>query len=84
MKTGQISPSKNGAAVVPDDDNDLPNEAQKGWSVNQDGYVSLLLTDMADTDTPIIVAARSGVRYPDHVRRVMATGTTATGINAYW
>ncbi len=85
MRTGQISPSANGAAVTPSDTDNLPNAGMKGWSVNADGYVCLYLADMdPDSDDPLIVGAKAGVRYPDIVTRIMETNTTATGINVYW
>jgi len=83
MRTQQISPSVGGFAVTPSDTQDIAPYSFKGWSVNSDGYVKILLQNHSSTDTPISVYAKAGVRYPDVVRRFLTTGTTATGINAY-
>lgn len=84
MRTQQISPSVNGFAVTPNNTTDISPNSMKGWSVNVDGYVSILLQEMPIGATPLSVAAKAGVRYPDIVRRFLATGNTATGITAYY
>ena len=84
MRTQQISPSVNGYAVTPSDSADIPIYSAKGWSVNADGTVVILLQNMPSGATPLEVAAKAGVRYPDIVRRFLSTGTSATGINVYY
>lgn len=85
MRTQQVSPSVNGAAVTPSNSQDLPVHSLKGWTVNSDGYVSILLKDMASGATPLSVWAVKGVRYPDVVRRFLVVASdAATGINVYW
>lgn len=85
MRTQQISPSVNGAAVTPNDTTDLTNSTLKGWSVNGSGYVKVLLKDMSDSSTPLTIYAVAGARYPDVVRRFLTVSSSpATGIIAYW
>lgn len=84
MRTQQISPSVNGFAVTPDNNVDISPNSMKGWSVNEDGYVTILLQEMPTGATPLSVVAKAGVRYPDIVRRFLAEATTAKGINAYY
>ena len=83
MRTQQISPSVGGYRVTPSDSQDITPYSLKGWSVNADGYVKMLLQNHTQGDVPLEVYAKAGVRYPDIVRRFLSTGTTATGINAY-
>ena len=85
MRTQQVSPSVRGVAVTPSNSQDLTNYSFKGWTVNSDGYVQVLLKDMADTETPLTIWAVKGVRYPDVVRRFFVVASNAaTGINVYW
>jgi hypothetical protein len=85
MRTPQVSPSVNGAAVTPNDDQDLGIYSLKGWTVNSDGYVQVLLRDMPSYATPLTIWAVKGVRYPDIVRRFFVVASNAaTGINIYW
>lgn len=85
MRTQQISPSVNGAAVTPSDTVDLAIPSLKGWSVNATGYVKVLLKDMNDSATPLTIWAVQGARYPDIVRRFMVYSGTpaASGIISY-
>jgi hypothetical protein len=89
MKIKDISPSQFGALVAPSDSELLPDEGKKGWSVNTDGDVKMLLsghrTDGAPDDSKAItIAAKAGVRYPDVPIKIFASGTTATGIHVFW
>ena len=85
MRTQQISPSVSAIAVTPSDTVDLLKPSTKGWSVNSNGYVKMLLQSMSDTDTPITVFAAAGARYPDSVRRFMVVSSSAaTGIIVYY
>jgi hypothetical protein len=85
MRTQQISPSVNGAAVTPNDTTNLANYSLKGWSVNSDGYVKVLLRDQAEDSTPLVVWAVKGVRYPDIIKRfLIPASNAATGVNVYW
>ena len=85
MRTQQISPSVNGVAVTPSDTVDLANPSLKGWSVNSNGYVKVLLQGMNDSATPLTIYAAAGARYPDIVRRFMVVASSpATGIISYF
>lgn len=65
------------------DTQDIAPYSLKGWSVNADGYVKVLLQNHTSTDIPLLIFAKAGVRYPDIVRRFLTSQTTATGIIAY-
>ena len=77
-----IEPFTKSVAVVPDDANDLV-EVTRGLSVNTDGTVRATWMGMADGTYEDIYCLR-GVRYPDRIKRVWATGTDATGIKGFY
>lgn len=84
MRTQQISPSVGGFAVTPSDTQDIAPYSMKGWSVNSDGYVKVLLQNHTSSDVPLTIYAKAGVRYPDIVRRfLVVSSSAATGIIAY-
>lgn len=74
-QSGLESPASRAAGIVPDDAADL-SFATRAVSVAETGYVQLM-TVGGDT-VRLFVAA--GVPFPIRARRVLATGTTATGI----
>lgn len=76
--------ARSSADVTPDDDTNLPRSSSKGLTVNADGDLSLLFAGMKDDDTPVTRSVKAGLHYPWHVKRVLATGTTATGIAIYF
>lgn len=65
-------------AITPDDHNDLPGGPVKAIVLVSDGTVALLPPDNDDAD-PVVFGWQSvGFTPPFVVRRVLATGTTAT------
>lgn len=73
------TPSTEVAPILPDDGTDLPH-VTKALNVATAGTVHV--TTEAGTDADVFVAA--GVIFPLRVRRVWATGTTATGLRALY
>ena len=71
------TPATDVSEIVPDDGTDLPY-LTKALNVATNGTVRI--TTEAGTTTDVFVAA--GVVFPLRVRRVWATGTTATGLRA--
>lgn len=69
------------AAVTPHDDNDLAVPATRLY-VGVSGHLTLLLA--GDTAVVLYKNVPVGWTRPMQVRRVMATGTTATDIVAEW
>lgn len=79
-ETGLTVPAKRAAIVVPNDNTDLL-EYPKALRVGGAGNLKILPSRNAD-DAPITIAVTAGEVVPIQVRRVWATGTTATGILA--
>lgn len=75
----QIGPASNGAAVVPSDANDLTN-VTRALICGADGNIAVNMRGGGS----ITFAAKAGSLYPISVSRVLSTGTTATGIVAFW
>ena len=73
------SPAEHVEAVVPNDSADLPNST-RALSVGVTGDVHLV-TVAGDEETVYMAA---GQPFPIRVKRVFATGTTATNIVALW
>lgn len=72
------SPAEMGFSITPDDANDLDRPA-RFINVASTGTVRATLTAMEDgTTVDLFVAA--GVPFPARIKRLWATGTTATGI----
>lgn len=84
MITQQISPAKNCFAVTTSDTAKLKRLATKGIVPGADGNVSVLLQNMADNATPVVIAVKAGAHYPWIVKKITATNTTATGIVAFY
>lgn len=71
------SPASRAIAVTPNNDADLPVLARSLW-IGGAGAVRVILAD--DTDPVTISAIPAGTLLPVIVKRVLATGTTATAI----
>jgi hypothetical protein len=69
-------PAIGGADVVPDDGTDLPT-LPRALMVSGSGDVAVVFRDGSQMTLPGLVP---GVIYPVRVMRVLATGTSATGI----
>lgn len=50
-------------------------------SVAVDGAVAVEYADGTQHVIPLLIA---GIDYPRQVRKILATGTTATGVSVYW
>ncbi len=74
--TGLTSPARDATAIVPDDGADLP-AATRALYVGGSGDLQV---QMVSGQTATFVNMQAGVVYPLRVARVMATGTTATGL----
>ena len=74
-----IAPPEYGAAVTPNDGVDLPELTR---ALNVAGAGNIALVTEGGSSVTINVAA--GVVFPINARRILATGTTATGIVALW
>lgn len=67
------------AAITPDDNNDLPTVSRGLW-VGSGGDINVVLAN--STDPVLISNVPDGSLLPFRVKRVHATGTTATGLVA--
>lgn len=70
--------------VTPDDDTDLSPEPVKAVMVSGAGDVALVLEKDGDSDARIFTLAAGVPLTGFAIRRVKATGTTATGIVALY
>jgi hypothetical protein len=75
----QVGPARNAAAVTPSDSADLGNVTRALW-IGVAGNVAVTMS--GGQNVTFIMPA--GGPYPVSVSRVLATGTTATGIVAIW
>lgn len=66
--------------ITPNDASDLPEGKAYGFRVTGAGNVRYIGED-GNTDT--VVGLTAGERWPVAVTRVLATGTTATGITGF-
>ena len=78
-QSGLESPASKLSAIIPDDTADLP-EACRALNVGGSGTVAL--TTVGGTTATVYVTA--GIAFPVRARRILATGTTATGIVVMW
>ena len=69
-------PASSGFQIVPDDDDDL-SEATRGLYIGQSGDLALTTVSGADIT---LKAVPAGSLLPIRVRRVLASGTTASDI----
>ena len=78
-------PMSQAVVVTPSDTTDvpLPNDrsVMRGFQVNVAGNVSV---NMEGVGTSIVLAVLAGTYYPYSIARFRATGTTATGITAFF
>lgn len=75
--------SRDAFAVTPNDATNLAPVYAKALYVGVTGNVTVVpINAVADTDTVLFTAVPAGTILPIQVRRVMATGTTASGIIA--
>ena len=74
--TGLNSPVSGGFNIVPDDGADLP-QVTRGLLLTGAGDVMAVLKN---GDTLVLPNLSAGVIYPIRIARVLATGTTATGL----
>ena len=74
------SPAKNAASVTPDNGVDL-SFASRALLCEVGGIVTV---DMVGAGTNIAIPVVAGQPMPIRATRVYATGTTATGIIAFW
>lgn len=79
---GWESPARHVALVTPDDATDLTT-ATRGISLAAAGAVKVTTAGGETVTIPSGALAAGGI-HPIQVVRVWATGTTATGIVAYW
>ena len=78
--TSPLAAPENLASVTPDDNADLAF-VTRALMVTEAGDVEVV---MLGGQQDVIPALQPGVMYPARVCRVLATGTTATGIKALW
>lgn len=71
---------RNAVAITPSDSSNLPI-ITKGFTVAATGT---LKADFADSGTVTMTALVVGTVYPMAIKKVYATGTTATGIIGYY
>jgi hypothetical protein len=77
---GLANPASRAAAITPDDGIDLDAATRSIW-VGGAGDVAVIT---AGGDTVTIPGALAGTWIPVRATRVLATGTTATGLVALW
>ena len=77
---GLESPAFNALSVTPSDSVDL-DQTTRAVSVGVAGDVSV---ETAGGQSAVVIYMAAGVPFPVRVTRINATGTTATGIVAYW
>jgi hypothetical protein len=65
--------------ITPDDNTDL-RYVSRQISVGADGNVSVVWLDGSTSVEPVV----TGKEYPWRLRRINATGTTATGLRVYY
>lgn len=73
------SPITRGAAVTPDNDNDLATPSRALW-VGTGGNISLILAD--DSAAITLTNIPDGTLLPVRAKRIRSTSTTASGIVA--
>jgi hypothetical protein len=77
--TGPRGPYQQAFAIAPDDAQDLPTFAAALW-VGTGGSLTVMLRGMTTPVTIPNVAASTAAPVPLYVRRVYATGTTASNL----
>jgi hypothetical protein len=77
------SPARNAEAVTPSDSADLPTVA-RGLYTGAGGNIAVYMEGDDSNTSVAFASAAAGITLPIRVRRVLSTGTTATGIVALW
>lgn len=77
--TSLISPLIGGFAITPDDGNDLASTTRQIRVTGNGGTLSVLWADGSSSVEPV----SSGDVWDWRIVRVLATGTTATGLRGY-
>jgi hypothetical protein len=75
---GPATPARSAVAITPDDNTDLARGATRGLYIGGGGDVTVIMAD--DSAAVTLAGLVAGVVHPLRVKRVKATGTTATGI----
>lgn len=70
-------------AVTPSDTTDLPQGVAKGLYVDQAGTLTFIPADNLNSQA-VTINVTAGTRIDSFVRRVLSTGTSATGIYALY
>lgn len=79
--TSDMTSIKNAAAFTPSGDvTDLTAGPTRALYVGVTGNVAVIFVGDKDADAVTLVGLAAGVWHPIQVRRILATGTTATGI----
>lgn len=76
--TSMVDPARNAFVVTPDNSNDLKAPTRAVWV----GGAGTLTVDMLNGDTCLFSGIPAGTFLPIQVKRIRATGTTATLIVA--
>jgi hypothetical protein len=79
LTPGLTSPAIGGFEITPDDDVDLPT-LPRAIVVGEAGTVAVTFGNGTSVQLPLT----AGVIYPIRAQRVLATGTTATGITGLY
>lgn len=74
-----IRPPCDAVSITPSDSADLPRYV-RALTCTGAGNASVIPSGAPDDSNPITIAIAAGQWFPLEVRRVRATGTTATGI----
>lgn len=74
-------PPHSGKDVTPDDSNDLGDGACRGLTCTGSGTASVIY---ANDNTPVTIYLTKGGIFSGFIKRVLATGTAATGIVALY
>lgn len=79
--TSDITSIKHAAAFTPSGDvTDLTSGPTRGVYVGASGNLAVIFVGDKDADTVTLVGLAAGIWHPIQVRRILQTGTTATGI----
>jgi hypothetical protein len=77
------SPSSFDADITPNDGADLPN-VTRGIYIGVGGDVRMTLVGMPDGTSRVYTNMAQGMTHEKRIKRVWATGTTATGLVGEW
>jgi len=77
-------PAESAAALTPNNGVDLSPNSPRGLYVGGGGDVTVVMFNNPDGETVLFAAVPAGSILPIRVKRLMATGTTATSIVALY